>query len=519
MVTINKSDIILSIISGILMSLGFPLFDFYPAAWFAFVPLLIALRGKGTKHAFRLGILSGLAFYLGTIYWVYHSMYHYGYLPLYVSILIMFLLCLYLSLYTGLFSMILNYVSASFKIPAMIAAPAIWVTMEYIRTYALTGFPWALLGYSQYKFLPMIQISAITGVYGISFLIIAFNGAIFDVIRRYMKRDDPTAPNPGIVLSCGIILVAIMGMSLFYGLGSLADENSGSTIKVSVVQGNIPQDKKWNYKFQRDVIDKYKKLTSEISSNNPDLIVWPETAVPFIYGESKIYTEEINKFQKSYDNYLLFGAMASKENSRLANSSVLLSPEGSISAMYDKMHLVPYGEYVPLRKFMPFIDKLTAVPGDFAVGREPVVMETPFAKIGNLICYEIIFPGLVRQFAANGANLLVTITNDAWFGPTSAPYQHFSKAVFRAIENRVPVARAANTGISGFIDSRGRILGTSDIFVEAAMTQELSIGHEKSIYTKYGDIFAYLCIILTILLFAASLYKSRQSSTSGSHRL
>jgi apolipoprotein N-acyltransferase len=509
MATINKSDITLSIISGILMSLGFPLFDFYPAAWFALVPLLFALRGKSTKQSFWLGTLSGMAFYLGTIYWVYHSMYHYGYLPLYVSILIMCLLCLYLSLYTGLFSMLFNYVSASFRMPAMIAAPAIWVTMEYIRTYALTGYPWALLGYSQYKFLPLIQISDITGVYGISFLLIAFNCAIFDVIRTYTKRDDPTAPLPAVVLSCAIVLTGIIGMSLFYGMESLADENNGSKIKVSVVQGNIPQDKKWNYEFQRDVIDKYKKLTSEISSN-PDLIVWPETAVPFIYGKSKIYTEEINEFQKGYDNYLLFGAIASKDNSQLANSSVLLSPEGRISAMYDKMHLVPYGEYVPLRKYMPFIDKLTAVSGDFAVGREPVVMETPFARIGNLICYEIIFPGLVRQFAANGANLFVTITNDAWFGPTSAPYQHFSKAVFRAIENRVPVARAANTGISGFIDSRGRILGTSGIFVEAAMTQELSIGHEKSIYTKYGDIFAYLCIISTVLLLTAAFYKSRQ---------
>jgi apolipoprotein N-acyltransferase len=356
----------------------------------------------------------------------------------------------------------------------------------------------------------MIQISDITGVYGVSFLIIAFNGAMFDFIRTYMKRDDATAPGTRTVLSCGVVLAAITGASLFYGLGSLANENIGRTIKVSVVQGNIPQDKKWNYKFQRDVIDTYKNLTSDISSSNPDLIVWPETAVPFIYGESKIYSDEINEFQKTYDSYLLFGAMVSKGNSRLANSAVLLTPKGSISALYDKMHLVPFGEYVPLRKFIPFIDKLTAVPGDFAVGREPVVMETPFAKIGNLICYEIIFPGLVRQFAANGANLLVTITNDAWFGSTSAPYQHFSKAVFRAIENRVPVARAANTGISGFIDSRGEILAASDIFVETAMTQELPIGHEKTIYTKFGDIFAYLCIIITILLLSASRYKSRQ---------
>jgi apolipoprotein N-acyltransferase len=186
----------------------------------------------------------------------------------------------------------------------------------------------------------------------------------------------------------------------------------------------------------------------------------------------------------------------------MANSAVLLSPEGNIMSIYDKIHLVPYGEYVPLRRFFPFIGKLTGGIGDFYSGEESVVMETPFAKIGNLICYEIIFPGLARQLAVRGANVLVTMTNDAWFGHTSAPYQHFSMAVFRAIENRVPVARAANTGISGFIDSRGRILDKSDIFVEATLTQEVSVGDEKSFYTRNGDLFAYFCIFASVVLIA-----------------
>ena len=173
--------------------------------------------------------------------------------------------------------------------------------------------------------------------------------------------------------------------------------------------------------------------------------------------------------------------------------------------IYDKMHLVPYGEYVPLRKFFPFIEKLTVGIGDFYSGKEPVVMETPFAKIGNLICYEIIFPGLARQLTDRGANVLVTITNDAWFGHTSAPYQHFSMAVFRAIENRVPVARAANTGISGFIDSHGRIIKKSDIFVESAMTESISLGDEKSFYTRNGDLFAYFCIFSSVVLITRRL--------------
>jgi apolipoprotein N-acyltransferase len=168
--------------------------------------------------------------------------------------------------------------------------------------------------------------------------------------------------------------------------------------------------------------------------------------------------------------------------------------------VYDKIHLVPFGEYVPLGQYFPFIKKMVVAVGDFVPGKEHVVMNTPFARIGNLICYEIVFPGFVREFVEKGADVLVTITNDAWFGRTSAPYQHFSMAVFRAVENRVPVIRSANTGISGFIDDRGRILNSSAIFTETSLTEEVMIGGSKSFYTRYGDMFAFLCILSSVLL-------------------
>jgi apolipoprotein N-acyltransferase len=308
----------------------------------------------------------------------------------------------------------------------------------------------------------------------------------------------------------GITIYAIILVSaIFYGTVKLQETDNGQKIKISVVQGNIEQDKKWDKRFQREVIDKYKELTIKASESSPDIIVWPETALPFIFDYDKSPTEEVVTFQKGLAAHLLFGSVVVKEiepgNSMMANSAVLLSPEGSIISIYDKMHLVPYGEYVPLRKFFPFIEKLTVGIGDFYSGKEPVVMETPFAKIGNLICYEIIFPGLARQLTDRGANILVTITNDAWFGHTSAPYQHFSMAVFRAIENRVPVARAANTGISGFIDSHGRIIKKSDIFVESAMTESISLGDEKSFYTRNGDLFAYFCIFSSVVLITRRL--------------
>ncbi len=504
-------DVIMALVSGILLTAGFPPFDIYPAPWIALVPFLFSLRDKGLKASFRLGIIMGMSYFIGTIYWVYHSMHVYGYLPLYISILIVLLLCFYLSVYVGLFSMLFTHLSRKSRLPALLIAPVIWVTMEYIRTYALTGYPWSLLGYSQYTFLPIIQIADITGVYGISFLIVAVNGAIYDTsVLCSKKRCGDSAPSNGLPVKLGSIILAIAIIaSLLYGMSRLSTEHTGSTVKISLVQGNIAQDKKWDLRFQREVIDTYKRLTSKTLTDSPDIIIWPETAVPFVFNSSIRFTREMTDYQKSLDTHLLFGSMVKKSTSEMTNSALLFSDEGKLLSSYDKIHLVPYGEYVPLRKFLPFIDKLTAGTGDFASGDDYVVMETPFARIGNLICYEIIFPGLVRKFADRGANLLVTITNDAWFGRTSAPYQHFSMAVLRAVENRVPVVRAANTGISGFIDSRGRIISQSDIFVEAAFTDTVFIGNERSFYTKHGDVFAYLCIA-AVLLFAAGRFSRWQ---------
>jgi apolipoprotein N-acyltransferase len=499
---IKKTDLLLSLISGILIVLSFPPFDYYPLAWIALVPLLLSIWEKNAKMSFLLGMLTGLVYFLGTIYWVFHSMYFYGYISAPLSALILILLCLYLAVYTGVFSLLCSYILKNTRLPALFIIPVLWVTLEFFRTHApILGFPWSSLGYTQYKFLFLIQVSDITGIYGISFLVAATNGAIYDVMFFWpkMMRKEPLFPRLPLTVSM-VIFAAIIISSLSYGFERLKENNSGRNIKVSVVQGNIPQDKKWDAKFQDEVIETYKRLSLSVSSASPDLVVWPETAVPFIFGSDDNHTQDLITFQKQLGTYLLFGSVVAKGGNQMTNSAVLLSPEGSIVSVYDKIHLVPYGEYVPFRKFFPFIEKITAGIGDFLAGEKPIVMETPFAKIGNLICYEIIFPGLVRTFVDRGANVLVTITNDAWFGRTAAPYQHFSMAVFRAVENRVPVVRAANTGISGFIDSRGRILNKSDIFVEAALTEEISTGNQRSFYTKHGDLFAYICIACSVLL-------------------
>lgn len=504
---VKKTDVTMSIISGILLVLSFPHFDFYPLAWIALAILLFSPRGKTLGESFVQGMICGFVYFMGTVYWVSHSMYVYGNVPAVMTFFALILLCLYLSLYVGVFSMLFNYVSGRSRLPALLTAPVLWVSLEFFRTYALTGFPWSLIGYSQYKFSTLIQIADITGIYGVSFIVVSFNGMMSDLIlfiSGKMRRITLAPVSLTSVILSVLLMAAIISGVVIYGTLKLNMNEKDRKIKISVIQGNIPQDKKWDTRFQREVINTYERLTLEVSSQKRDIIVWPESAVPFVFGYNEELTEEVVQFQKGLDTYLLFGSVIKKDNKqekfKLANSSVLLSPKGNVVSVYDKIHLVPYGEYVPLKKLFPFIGKMVTAIGDFVSGKETVVMRADQAKFGNLICYEIIFPGLVRRFVDKGANLLINITNDAWFGRTSAPYQHFSMAVFRAVENRVAVARSANTGISGFIDSKGNIINKSDIFVEAALTEEVSLGEEKSFYTRYGDVFAYACLLSFALL-------------------
>ncbi len=404
-----------------------------------------------------------------------------------------------------------NLMYVRLHLPAMIIAPVLWVTLEYARTYIITGFPWSLIGYSQYSFLPLIQISDITGVYGISFLVAAVNGLIFDLIGHERTGESKWALHRN-VKSGAIMLAIVIIASLVYGLGKLKHNDQGNSITVTVLQGNIDQDKKWDRNYQREVIDTYKDLTlAAVAAEKSDLVVWPESALPFIFGYDENLTNEVRDLQKQINSHMLIGSVllkgSEKGKSLLSNSVIMLSPGTDAIEVYDKIHLVPFGEYVPLGNLFPFIKKLVVAVGDFVQGKDVTVMNTPFAKIGNLICYEIAFPGLVRKFIYNGANLIVTVTNDAWFGRTSAPYQHFSMAVFRAIENRVPVARSANTGISGFIDSRGRIMEKSDIFVKASLTKKIYVGNEKSFYAGHGDVFAYACLLITSIMFLAGIVR------------
>lgn len=494
-----------AVASGVLITLAFPSYDLYLLAWIGFTPLLLPLWGRTQKEAFRTGFAFGVTYFFGTLYWIYHSIHVFGGMPFVASFAVVLLLCLYLGLYPAVFSYLFLVIIRKTKLPALLIAPVLWVVLEFLRSYALTGFPWASIGYSQYRFLHIIQIADITGIYGVSFLVLAVNGALVDIVLIKRKlREMPLYPMGYAMvgmLALGITLIASLG----YGAWRLGQERAGSSFSVSIVQANIEQDKKWEPAFQKEVLDIYFDLSKKAAADvPPQLIVWPETSIPFLYDYDAANTEKLLQMQKSLGSYLLFGTVMVREKtegkSLLTNSALLLDPTGKLVYKYDKLHLVPFGEYVPLRGVLFFIDKMVAGIGDYVPGESYVKGGTDFGGFGTMICYEIIFPGLVRKFFTKGGDFIVTMTNDAWFGKTAGPYQHFTMAVFRAIENRKPVIRAANTGISGLIDSSGRIKAATALFTRQIVPGQVKMDNTMTFYTKYGDLFSYVCIVGFIII-------------------
>ncbi len=454
-----------------------------------------------------LGFTTGLVSFLGILYWVIVAVHTYGGIHLILSGPILLLLVVYLSLYVAVFAFLLCYIRQRVQWDMVAVAPFLWVSLEYIRSFFLTGFPWATLGYSQYLNLPLIQVADITGVYGISFLILLVNSAVYDFISIIGRRERTPIRE-------GVVVLAILSVVFGYGIAKVKKvENISSSqrkIKIGLAQGNIDQSVKWDPAYQEKTLQIYQNLSFTLAREQPSLIIWPETATPFFFQSEEKYRPPVLEIPEKTGAYLLFGSLSyewSKGNVRYYNSAYLISPQKEVIGRYDKIHLVPFGEYVPLSELLFFLGSLSAV-GNLSPGKTVQNLRFPPGDFGVLICFEIIFPNLCRKFVKRGANFLVTITNDAWFGRTSAPHQHLSMATFRAIENRVCIARAANTGISAFIDAKGEIRKKSDLFVEEALVGQISPKIEETFYTRYGDLFA-LIISAVALIFVLLAYLKR----------
>ncbi len=482
-----------AVLSGLLLAAAFPKWDQNYLLAVAVVPLFWALKGQSLKAAFWLGLVSGLSYFCGLLYWIVYVTYVFGGLPLPVCLGVLFLLAGYLSLYRGLWALGVNW-GAARGFNLLWWAPVLWVALELGQTYIISGFPWELLGTGLYRFPVLLQAADLAGVYGLSFLLVLVNTGIFLLLYPLRGRERRRLYYlPALIL----ILAAWVGYG-YYRLGALDKLTAASPqIKVAVVQGNIKQGEKWKKEMARSTLDRYGELTAQ--AKGADLTIWPETAAPFFFLRTPDLTARVQDIARASRGYLLFGAPAyelTPQQEVFYNRAYLLSPEGNVSGYYDKAHLVPYGEYVPLRRFFPFIGKMVTMVGDFAEGKVGGVVSLPQGEVGPLICFESIFPNLSRAQVQNGARLLVNMTNDAWYGTTSAPYQSLAMAVLRAVENHVCMARAANTGISAFINADGRILWQSDLFIPTAQSLDLPWLPGGSPYTKYGDVFAWGCVII-----------------------
>lgn len=508
-------NLLLAVLSGVLLTLAFPPGQFSFVAWFALVPLLKGIQTASPSDAFKLGLVSGLAHYMTLIYWIIVVLEHYGKLHFLVALFSLLLLSLYLSLYLGLFSILASGIVDSRLTPLLLAG--YWVALEYVKTHLITGFPWCLLGYSQYEHLYLIQAADLLGVYGISFLIVLINGFVFSIITR-------PRPRIGAVLKWEVpvafLLVAGAWMYGHYRISGIeTDSPGGRPAKAVIIQANIDQSIKWDPAYQEKTLQTYFRLTHSALDFQPELIVWPETSVPFFFQEHTKLSPGIFSLAEESGAVLLFGSPAYRRDRGAVhyyNRAYMIAPESRQLLYYDKIHLVPFGEYVPFKKYLPFIHRLVEAAGDFASGEKSEALKAGDLSVGVLICFEAIFPELAGALARDGANILVNITNDAWFGRTSAPYQHLSMAVFRAIETHRPMIRAANTGFSAFITPTGVIQGKSDLFAEAVLKGSITLGDSPlTFYSRFGDIFAGILVILSAMHLLYGFWKRRRRKAGG----
>ena len=497
----SADKLILSVLSGILAALPFCDGRLWIFSWIGFLPLFFALQNKKGLPAFFLSYFAGVVFWSITIYWLIH-----------VTLPGQILLILYLSLYFGFFGLCFSTINYQLSTINYLFLPSFWVVLEYLRAHLLTGFGWALLGYSQYLNLPIIQIAGLFGVYGVSFLIMMVNLAVYSAVpaeggSAYGGSLQPSAFSKikkYLVFALSFSIILVYG---YYQLSRKPKAESRKLLKISLIQGNIPQELKWASGAQAFILDRYTRLTKEAALDRPDLIIWPEASSPgFVGDESDNWiNENIFNLAREIKIPLLVGSVVRAER-KYFNSALLINEKG-ITGRYDKLHLVPFGEYIPLKGTFKFLENIVPI-GEFTPGREYVVFKPsttdykPLANFSALICFEDTLPELSRNFAGKGADFLVNITNDAWFKKTTAPYQHLSASVFRAVENRLPLARSANTGVSCFIDSNGRVISRiiqngKDIFVSGIKTQDIVLSPKaKSLYQSIGDIFVLGCFAL-----------------------
>ncbi|MGE5308724.1 MAG: apolipoprotein N-acyltransferase [Deltaproteobacteria bacterium] len=485
-------EIALCALSAFLLFLSFPYADRPFLAWVAFVPWFAAIQGRTRRRAFLLSMLTGILFWGATVYWLMH-----------VTLGGMIGMAVYLALYFAVFGLVFSTTRTRLSVIKLLFIPSVWVLLEFLRSHLMTGFPWALAAYTQTSQLAVIQFADITGAWGVSFLVLMVNVCVYGAVSQIAGEKRLSAASV-------IITALVLALCLGYGAMRLAERPRGAGYKVALIQGNVEHERKWLPEARRQIMETHLRLSKEAVSGGADLIVWSEAALPVILEDDPEYFAQTRAAIKDGKIPLLLGAITHRDE-KFYNSALLLMPSGEVTATYDKTHLVPFGEYIPLRNVFTFLETLAPI-GELARGKDFTVfsvtgkdgVRVPFS---SLICFEDTFPEIARRFVNKGAAFLVNITNDAWYRYSPATYQHCQAAVFRAVENRVPVVRCANTGVSCFIDRSGRISGIvrdtggKELFIEgmSAETVAVETDHSPTVYGLYGDYFLAFCWLIVLL--------------------
>ncbi|HEU5451115.1 MAG TPA: apolipoprotein N-acyltransferase [Terriglobales bacterium] len=522
---VDASAWLLAALSGVLQVLIFPTPNLTFLCWIAFAPLLVALmraRPTATRallpasapQAFGLVYISGLIYSFGTCYWIYHVMNSYGGLSAPVAALVLVMFCLAWSVTIAIFGLLVGLAVGPARMGprAVVLAPVFWVTTEIIRRY-LSGFPWDPLGTVLVDNIPLTRIATVTGVYGLSFEILLINcgfAVAFLVPRR--RR--------ALMLATAVAAAALLQAGVLFQPPPIPADGTARLVQpdLQILDPNV-----WTQQYLQKTLNDLSALSiptpGQIQPGEPapDLIVWPEAPAPFYINEPT-FRNAVSRVAQQTHTYMIVGALAldrpGDPNTALLNSAALVSPQGQFVARYDKIHLVPFGEFVPFQSIFGFASKLTREVGDFIPGTTPLVMELPNEKLGVFICYESVFPDEIRQFVANGAQLLVNISNDGWFGHTAAPFQHLNQARMRAIENNRWLLRDTNTGITSVIDPFGRVVQAIRRDHQNSLDAMYGVVTGTTFYTRHGDWFPWACAIISLLAIALGMTFLRTASRS-----
>ncbi len=443
-----------------------------------------------TRRGFLLGLITGIVHYAGTVYWTSGTVATFGGLPWLVAVPVAGLLVLYMSLYVALATAAAAILIRSFGSRGLLLAPATWVAAEYARAHLIGGFPWIPLGNAVVTLLPIAQLASALGVYGLSWLLATLH-ALIALVAMTRGRQRLAAGATALLLLVGVSV---------WGAARLRDSRltrEGTGIRVGLIQGNVPQTEKWDASHAGTIFNRYLQMTRDAASKGAQLILWPESATPFYFDEDAVNATAVRQLVAELKTPLLFGTDEIERGAtpKYYNSAFMLDNGGATAAVYRKMFLVPFGEYVPFGAVLTFVAPLVEAVAAFSPGQRVTMLPVDGHMVSTAICYEVVYPHLIRDGVLRGSELLTTITNDAWYGETSAPFQHFELAAMRAIEQGRYLARAANTGISGIVDPYGRIIARTALFETTSVVGEVRFLTERTLYARIGDLAGQVALL------------------------